>query len=536
MAEDIDADVVIVGSGIAGALAAYSLAKKGVKRIVVLEAGPRIERDKTVERFKTSAALDFSAGFPNEDWAPRPDWGNPGDDYIEQTGPAKIKTEYLRVVGGTTWHWSGSTPRFMPVDFRLRSTYGVGMDWPISYDDIEPYYTEAEEEIGVAGDSEDHGGSPRSKPYPLPPIPQSYCEKFIADGVKGIGIKFLTRPVARASKPYNGRPQCVGFGTCSPICPSGAQYAAILHVERAEKLGVKVLENTRVDRLVADGDVKYVEARKPDGTPVKVRAKIFIVAANGIETPRLLMMSVSEKFPKGIANSSGLVGRNYLEHPTLICRMIMPKPVYPGRGPETIVFSHSFRDGEFRKERSGWTMTVANRVHFHDIANDLISKGLEPPQLDAALKDRLTREVELDANLEQIPDEKNGITLNWDKRDRAGQPMMQHYYSFGAYEEAGFAHVRETFGRIEKTLGAEIVHSAGPVPVHHPMGMTRMGDNPRQSVTDKWGRSHDHKNLFLLSGGLFPSCGTVNPTLTIAALSLRAADEIARQLGGRQKG
>jgi glucose dehydrogenase len=342
--------------------------------------------------------------------------------------------------------------------------------------------------------------------------------------------------VARASKPYGGRSQCAGFGTCSPICPSGAQYGAIYTVEKAEKRGVRVLENTRVDRLVAEGDIKYIEARRSDGTPVRVRGKIYVLAANGMETPRLLMMSVSESFPAGLSNSSRMVGRNYLDHPTLVCRMLMPKPTWPGRGPETIALSHTFRDGKFRAERAGWTLSIGNRVQFHAIANDLLNKGVQPPALGAALKDRLTREVGFDANLEQLPSLKNGITLNWDRRDKAGQPLMQHYYSFSDYEEAGFTHVRETLGKMAKALGAEIVSTFGPVSAHHPMGMTRMGSDPKQSVTDKWGRSHDHRNLFLLSGSLFPSCGTVNPTLTIAALSLRAADEITRQLGGKQKG
>lgn len=526
----LEADVVIVGSGVAGAMAAYKLASRGVKRIIIVEAGPRIQRADIVEKFKRSSALDFSSGFPNEKWAPRPNWADPANNYIEQTGPAKIKTEYLRVVGGTTWHWSGSTPRFLPVDFRLRSTYGVGADWPISYDEIEPFYCEAEEEIGVSGDSGANCGSPRSKPFPLPPIPFSYCDKYIASGLKGMGVQFLTRPVARASKPYGGRGQCVGFGTCSPICPSGAQYGAIYTIEKVEKMGVRVLENTRVDRLVADGNVKFLEARRADGTPVKIRGKIFVLAANGIETPRLLMMSANENMPKGLANSSGMVGRNYLEHPTLVCRLVMPEPVYPGRGPETIMFSHTYRDGAFRKERSGWTLSVENRVHFHDITNDLLTRGVEGPGLLDKLKDRMVREVEFDANLEQLPNPDNCLTLNWDKRDTAGQPMIKHYYSFSDYEQAGFRHVHETFDAIAKVLGAEVSDFSGPVPVHHPMGMTRMGADPKTSVTDPFGRSHDHRNLFIASASLFPSSGTVNPTLTIAALALRTAGEIQKQL------
>jgi glucose dehydrogenase len=158
------ADVVIIGSGVAGALCAWRLAQKGLK-VLILEAGPRIERKDIVQGFVGAHHLDLSAGFPNERWAPRPDWGTPTDDYIRQTGKT-ARIEYLRVVGGTTWHWGAHCVRFLPRDFRIRSLYGVGDDWPISYDDIEPFYALADKEFGVCGNDAEDGGSPRSTPFP----------------------------------------------------------------------------------------------------------------------------------------------------------------------------------------------------------------------------------------------------------------------------------------------------------------------------------------------------------------------------------
>lgn len=526
----IDAQVVIIGSGVAGAMVAWKLAAQGVKGIVMVEAGPRISRADTVEKFKASPLLDFSAGYPNETHAPRPDWNNPARPYIEAAGPAPLKTEYLRVVGGTTWHWSGSTPRFLPADFRQRSLYGVGHDWPFAYETLEPFYAEAEVEMGVAGDDKADSGSPRSTPYPLPPVPWSYCDTYVAQKLEKLGIRFTTRPAARATRPYRDRGQCQGFGTCSPICPSGAQYAAIYHIEAAEKLGVRLLDNTRVDRIVAGDRVTALQARRPDGKVVTLRGKIFVVAANGIETPRLLLLSAGESRPAGIANSSGHVGRNFMEHPTLLWRLKMPDPVWSGRGPETIIYSNTFRDGKFRKKRPGFVLSVENRVDFYGIANSLLEKGVAAKDLPAAIRDRATREVVLYANLEQLPDAKNGITLDWGKRDTAGQPVIRHFYSLGDYERAGFAHAQGMFTRMAKALGAETLSSSGPLGIHHPMGMTRMGTDAKVSVTDGFGRCHDAPNLFIAGSALFPSGGCANPTLTIAALALRTAGEIERQL------
>jgi choline dehydrogenase-like flavoprotein len=526
----VEADVVIVGSGIAGAMTACKLAQLGVRRIVIVEAGPRIDRSDTVLKFRAAPYIDSSSGFPNTPHAPRPDWNDKANPYIEQVGPAFFNQEYLRVVGGTTWHWGGCTPRFRPVDFRLRSAHGVGADWPIDYDTLEPFYTEAEEEIGIAGEEDD--GSPRSKPYPLPRVPSSYSDKVVAEGLKSIGITFNARPAARATRPYRGRGQCQGFGACSPICPTGAQYAAIYHVEQAEQAGVKVLDNTRVDRIHTDGQVTFLEARKPDGSAVTLRAKVFVLAANGLETPRLLLMSANENLPKGVANSSGQVGRNFMEHPCVSLLVKMPKPVFALRGPQSTVTSSDFRDGPFRKERPSGLISIENQPRFHNTADQLLQKGLEPPQLDAEIRDTLTRLAQVQIGFEQLPVFENGISLNWDKRDRAGQPLMRNYYSFSDYEQAGFAFAREIFKKIVAALNAEVLSIGDPSPQFHLMGMTRMGKDPKTSVTDGFGRSHDHKNLFIMSSSLFPSASVVNPTLTLAALALRTAHEIARQLKG----
>jgi choline dehydrogenase-like flavoprotein len=524
------ADVVVIGSGVAGAITAYKLAKAGVKT-VILEAGPRIDRAEIVKAFTQSHNLDLSAGFPHEKWAPRPDWGTPDGGYIEYTGPEVSKVEYLKVVGGTTWHWAAVAIRMTPAEMKMKTTYDLAVDWPISYDELEPFYCEAEYEIGVSGDSTAADGSPRSRPYPMPMIPHSYSDKIIQKTAKTIGIDFIARPGARNSTQYDGRIRCQGFGTCSPICPSGAQYNAGIHVKKAEDLGVKLLDNTRVDKIFTDekGNIRDVLAVTKDGTELTVRGKIFVLAANGLESPKLMMMNADESRPDGIGNSSGLVGKYYFDHPGIYCRIVMPEPVYP-RGPENTMTSHNFRDGDFRKKRAGWTMAVYNRPHIDDITRELLVKGTEPPSLDKELRHRVIRQLEIDTHVDQLPDINNALSLNWNKHDSAGHPVMKMHYSYSDYEQAGFAHSRSIFKKMVKALKADVVHTSEPFAHHHLMGTTRMGNDPKTSVVDAQCRSHDHKNLFVISSSVFPTGGAANPTLTIAALALRAGEEILRQL------
>lgn len=531
MSGTLAADVVIVGSGVAGALCAYRLAQRGVK-VLVLEAGPRLQRDAIIRGFQTAPYLDLSAGYPNPDWAPRPDWGNPADAYIEQTGEAITRMEYLRVVGGTTWHWSGSALRLRPEDFRLFKQYRVGVDWPLTYDMLEPDYAEAERELGVAGDPAADPRLSRSTPFPLPPIPPSYAENWVAGRLRAAGLSFTARPVARNSLPYDGRGQCAGFGTCSPICPTGAQYSAMVHVEKSERLGVRVLENCRVDRLHADaqGHIRSAAFARPDGSTGSVHGKLFAIAANGIETPRLLLMSASERYPQGLANSSGQVGRNYMDHPGLYIRMDLPDAVYPGRGPVTTQQCLDYCEGGFRRSHAGWLMDTNNILDLHPLAEQALDKGLWPPALDDAIRQRALHQFQIDAHMEQLPQANNRITLDWARRDRAGQPKIRLNYAYGDYERAGFARIRSVFHTIGQTLGARDSHISQPIAHHHLMGTTRMGTDQNQSVADSHGRTHDHANLFLLGSSLFPTGGTANPTLTIAALALRTARAMLHQI------
>ena len=209
--------------------------------------------------------------------------------YYVQAGRVPFTSDYERRVGGTTWHWLGTAVRLVPNDFRLHSEYGVGVDWPLSYDDIEPWYEAAEQAIGVAGDDAEDNGAPRANGYPMPPFPLTYSDQKFAAAVESLGLRVTATPQARVSARtgYNGRPQCCGNAFCIPMCPIGAKYDATVHVNMATDAGAQLIHDAVVHRLEtdADGTITSLIYRQPDGTDVTVTARRFVVAAHAIETP-----------------------------------------------------------------------------------------------------------------------------------------------------------------------------------------------------------------------------------------------------------
>ena len=526
------ADIVIIGSGIAGALCAWRLARTGL-RVLMLEAGPRVDRAEVVRQFASAHRHDYSWGYPHSPKAPRPDWSkDKPDTYIVQDGPITIPFEYLRVVGGTTWHWGAACDRFLPSDLRMKSVFGVGVDWPIDYQQLEPYYSAVERELGTSGGADAHTGSPRSTGLPLPEMPTIYGEKLVKEKLRSIGVEIVSQASARNSVPYDSRPQCDGFGTCLSICPTGAQYAAIVHIEKAERLGARVLDGCRVDRIDADnsGRVTAVRFGRSDGSTNSAVGKIFILAANAVESPRLLLASTTEKFPRGVANSSGQVGRNFMAHYAIIERMETADPVYFGRGPLRTQYINSYRDQPSRRTQSAAFVTVENTPELFSSTIELLEQKLLPPELDAAINHRVKHETEFFAIIEQLPQPENRIAINWNNRDSAGQPRIHLYYGLTDYERHGLAAMRESFSSYASVLGAKWVKEWDNMASNHLAGTLRMGTDSTASVVDPDGRSHDHHNLFVVGGAVFPTHPACGPTLTIAALALRTADTIARQM------
>jgi len=528
MQDNLSADIVVIGAGICGAMAARSLARTGAS-VIMLDAGPRVTTPGLVARFRGSAEKDdFVAMYPMAEQAPHPTYANGGNGYIEQTGPHVFAAQYLRIVGGTSWHWAAQTWRFLPNDFRLQSQFGVGRDWPIGYDDIEPWYYAAEQIMGVGGDDT---GSPRAHPYPMPKVADPYLVQRFQ---QRLAPEFDLRAdsTARNSQPFDGRPACCGNNNCMPLCPIDAQYHGGVAANAAERDGVTLIPEAVVYQLEHDAKGRITAANFYDykKSSYRITAKTFVLAANAIETPKLLLMSASSAFPDGLANSSGMVGRNLMDHPAIKVSFEVDEDVWAGRGPVSPCSIGDFRDGDFRGEHGAFRLDLSNASRVAAAAGSLIAKGVRGAALSEGIRKIAARQVTMKNCLEQLPDPNNRVTLSSHK-DALGLPTPKIYYDVDDYVLKGTAVTKSAYDRIAELMGAtNVVHGKDGKFANrqHITGTLAMGSDPASSVTDAVGRAHDHENLYMVSTGVMPTVGTCNATLTAIALSLRTADAIAK--------
>lgn len=534
MAETLEADVVVVGSGVAGSLVAHRLAQAG-KSVLILEAGPRLPRWQILENFRNQAdKTDNQRPYPASPMAPHPEF-SPDNGYLIQKGEHPYAVQYLRVVGGTTWHWAASTWRFLPNDFKLKTLYGVGLDWPIEYDALEPWYQQAEEELGVWGPDDEDLGSPRSKPYPMRPLPLSYNEARVKSVLNDNGYNVVTEPVARNSRPYDGRPTCCGNNNCMPICPIGAMYNGITHVEKAEQAGAVIRPESVVYKLEGgpDGKIRTAYFKDAKGNEHQATGKYFVLAANGIETPKLMLMSTGINHPNGVGNSSDMVGRNLMDHPGTAVTFQAGERLWPGRGPQEMTSLVSFRDGEFRSEYASKKIHLSNLNRVDEVASDLLSRDglILGSALDDQIRERAARFVRFDSFHEILPHPANRIVPSATQRDAAGIPKPEFYYAMDDYVRRSAAHTQQVYEDAARLLkGTEVKFYNDFANNNHVTGTTLMGQDPNQSVLDQDCRAHDHDNLFVASSAAMPTVGSVNCTLTIAALALRIADTLKREV------
>ena len=348
----IEADVVIVGSGVAGSLVAWRLVEAKLK-VLILEAGPRIDRLQAFQSFVAAREKNFSAPFPPVAHAPtaRP---NAWSDYYVNTGPDLFRGTYTRAVGGSTWHWAGSALRYRPNDFRMKSSFGLGVDWPLAYEQIAPFYDEAEQVLGVAGSKAEDWGAPRRSDYPMPPIPPTYLDTVVGEVLRPLGMSLAVFPQARNSVEYDERPRCCGSASCVPLCPSAAKYDAAVHAIKAERAGARLEADAVVHRIETDSNrqISTVHFLRPDRSTGSAAGRVVVLAANAIETPKLLLMSRDERTPKGVANSSNAVGHYLMGQIDQGTRGLTKVPIYPYRGPVLTSAIPEFRDGPFRSKHS----------------------------------------------------------------------------------------------------------------------------------------------------------------------------------------
>jgi choline dehydrogenase-like flavoprotein len=353
-------------------------------------------------------------------------------------------------------------------------------------------------------------------------------------------------PQARNSESYDGRSEYVGYGTCIPVCPSGAKYSGDVHVRKAKANGATVVDRVTVEYLAHDGE--SVEAARyvtPDGTRHRQEADQFVIAACGVETPRLLLLSSSSTFPDGLANSSGLVGRYFMEHPAVRTTARINQQT----NPESVRFltriSEQFYEGA---DNPPGSILLKFGNPNPDSPLDHALSGPEYNSLDG-LADAVTgsewgddlldgfdtgnHTLWIGGNLEMLPDRDNRVALDTTKTDEFGNPVPDVSFGVGSYAKSTAEEALEIQREILETAGAEVTSQTDPKEpnfLSHHLGTTRMGDDPEESVVDSRLQAHDTENLWCVSSSVFPTAGAANPTLTIGALALRTSEFLAAEL------
>lgn len=527
-------DLVVVGAGVAGGLVAKQAAEAGL-RVTILCDGPVVDRADLVDRFRQAPQQTMMSPYPVLDHAPQPQVART-DDFLIQKGPYPYDQQYIRVVGGTTWHWAAATWRYLPNDMKLKTLYGVGRDWPIDYDEIEPWYQAAEEELGVAGPADAPFDAPRSQPYPMGPAPLSYLDQAFNDVLTRLGYAHIPAPQARNNQQvYDGRPPCCGNANCMPICPIGAQYSGNISVEKAQAAGAELITDAVVHRIEVGTDRRITAVRylKPDGSEFRLTGQRFVLAANGIEGPKIMLMSKQEHAPDGVGNSSDMVGRNLMDHPGTSSSFKSAEPLWPGRGPNVLSAITNLRDGPWRSEMAARKLMILNMNPVAGVTAEAIDEGLTGAELRATIRHRAARHQVITSFNEQLPDPSNRIVPSTEGlTDALGIPRPEIHYDIGDYVHRAAEDTRARVEKIAEAMGAEpgsVSHNEGYAPNNHITGATIMGDNPNDSVVNRDCRTHDHPNLWIASSSTFPSVSSVNVTLTIAALAIRIGEAIAAE-------
>jgi len=417
---------------------------------------------------------------------------------------------------------------------------GTGFaDWPITYEELEPYYTMADWEIGVSG-APGPFDPPRSKPYPSPPLPLKSSGAILEKGAKAIGLNAQVAPKAILSQPYRGRAPCVHCGFCLGFgCEVGAKSSTLAAmIPLAEATGrCEIRPLSTVARLETNeaGRINEVVYYDSAGHLQAQKAKAVVLSANGAETPRLLLMSESSRFPHGLANSSGIVGTYLMFNGHAYAHGAFEHPVNEYKSVQCSRIVHDFYASDPQRGFYGGGAIDA-RPLLNSTPVLYAMRCLPPdtpmwgPGFKKALAFHFTHNMTLECSTTSVPVETNDITLDPQLKDRYGRPALRVTYHDHAHDLAMAKFLQDKAVQILEAAGAQKVWTSPVEPQRigaHLLGTCRMGEDPRASVIDRFHRSHDVKNLFICDGSSMVSSGRGQPTMTIMALAFRAADHIA---------
>lgn len=512
--KDDDSVVVVIGSGAGGGVVGTDLALKGIKTII-LEAGKRESTDSFInnewDSFSQLAWTDARTTSGN--WRVAKDF-------------AGLPTWIVKSVGGSTTHWAGASLRFQDHEFKAKTTYGNVqganlLDWPISSQDLAPYYAKAEDRMGV------------TRTNGIAGLPGNNNFKVFEKGAKAVGYKEVhTGRMAINSQERDGRPGCQQVGFCFQGCKFGAKWSTLYaEIPKGEETGkLEVREQSHVLKIEHDktGKVTAVVYADKDGKEQRQKARVVCVAGNSIESPRLLLNSHSSLFPSGLANSYGHVGRNYMRHMTGSVYGIFDKPVRMWRG--TTMAGIIQDEAKHKPDRGfvgGYEMETLS------LGLPFMAAFLNP----GAWGREFTTAMDGYENMagmwlvgEDMPQESNRVTLHATKKDQYGLAAPNVHFDDHPNDVAMRNHAYERGAAVYDAVGAVRTMPTPPYPSTHNLGTNRMSEKPRDGVVDKWGRAHEVSNLFVSDGSVFTTSAAENPTLTIVALATRQAEYIADQM------
>ncbi len=513
-----DSVVIVIGSGAGGGTVANELCQKGVP-VVLLEAGKRVEIDDFVndewKSFLQLAWLDKRTTSGN--WRVAKDFPN-------------LPCWTCKTVGGTTTHWAGASLRFQEHEFQVKTAYGeiAGanlLDWPLTLAEMEPYYAKAEDKMGVTRTND------------IPGLPGNNNFKVMYNGATRVGYQTVhTGRMAINSRPRDDRTSCHQLGFCFQGCKMGAKWSTLYtEIPKAEATGkLDLRPQSMVLQIQHDdaGKVTGVLYADKDGKQQVQKGRAVCVAGNSVETPRLLLNSASAKFPDGLANSSGQVGRNYMRHTTGSVYAIFDQPVHMYRGTTMagIVLDEHHNDPA-RGFVGGYELETLS------LGLPFMAAFLDPGAWGrdfAWAMENYARMAGMWIVGEDMPQESNRVTLHPEQKDPFGLPIPNVHYDDHANDLEMRNHAYKQGRAIYEAVGAKRVYETPPYPSTHNLGTCRQSANPRDGVCNAHGQTHDIANLFISDGSQFTTGAAENPTLTIVTLAIRQADYIADQMSKRE--
>jgi len=522
-------DVLIIGAGASGAAVAWSLADTRMK-ILCLEQGDWVKPTDYPSNGRDWEARLFS------DFATSPNRRARPTDYPVNDDNSPIKVLNFNGVGGSTIVYAAHYPRLHPSDFRVRSLDGVADDWPIDYFTLEPFFAENDRMTGVSGLAGDPA-YPAHQP-PMPPLGLGKSGTRFAQAMNKLGWHWWPSDTSVATTEWEGRAPCINLGHCMPGCAQGAKASTdITYWPAAIRAGVELRTRCRVREItlnehgMASGAIYYDAEGKEQFQP----AEVVIVACNGVGTPRLLLNSTSGRFPNGLANSSGLVGKNLMFHPYALIFGYTDEPLDGNQASPLCLWSMQFYETDPNRDFvRGYSYQFSRGLGpvteaIFSAADGRLPWGAEHHQV---FRTMASRRISLAAICEDLPEEHNRVTLDPVLKDSHGIPSPKIDYTIS---DNSWRMLDHSIARAKEVLAAADARNvAVQCPIvnggWHLLGTARMGNDPERSVVNSWGRSHDVKNLFIVDGSIFVTSAGVNPTSTIQALALYIADAMKQRL------